>query len=63
MENLLQSLPIERQLFKNVTETEHRGNSCVISFPQPRRRGRYWVATVIIIGFVLLLGLSSQAGI
>lgn len=62
MDNLLGSAPIQRQLFKNVSETERRGNSCVISFCQRRRRGRYWVAIAIIIATVVLLSLGSQAG-
>jgi len=65
MENLLQCTSIQRQLFKDVSEPERRGNSCVISFSRPRRRGRYLAATATVIGTVLLLllGLSGLAGL
>lgn len=58
MDSLLPFTPIQRQLFKDVSDYEHRGNSCVISFSRPRRRGRYWVAAAICIGTVLLLLVS-----
>lgn len=63
MDSLLQSTPIQRQLFKNVREFERRGKSGLISFGRPRRRGRYLLVTAIIIGIVLLLSLSGQAGV
>ena len=63
MEHFRQSAPIHRPLFKNVRELEHLGNSCVISFGRPRRRGRGWVTAAIIVGVLLLLSLSGQAGV
>jgi hypothetical protein len=63
MDNLLQSSPIQRQLFRNASEFESRGNSGLISFSRSRPRGRYLLVTVIIVGTVLLLSLSGQAGI
>jgi len=63
MDSLLHSSPIQRQLFKYAGELERRGNSCVISFSRPRRRGRYLVVAAIIVCTVLLLGLSGQAGV
>ena len=64
MDSLLQFTPIHRQLFKDVSEPERRGNSCVISFSRPRRRGRYVVATTVVMGTVLslLLSITSLAG-
>lgn len=58
MDSLLPFTPIQRQLFKDVSDIERSGNSCVISFSRPRRRGRHWVATAICIGAVLLVLVS-----
>jgi hypothetical protein len=58
MDSLLQFAPIQRQLFKDVSEPKRLGNSCVISFGRPRRRGRFLVPTTIAIGTALLLFLS-----
>ena len=66
METFLKSSPIQRQLFKDVGDIERRANSCVISFIEPRRPrrlGRFWVVTVVIMGALLLLSLSGLAGV
>lgn len=63
MDGLQQSIPIQRQLFKNVGEPQQLAGSCLIAFSQPRRRGRFWLVLVVITGTMLLLAIAGQTSI
>lgn len=63
MDSLQQSLPIQRQLFKNAGEPQQLAGSCLIAFSQPRSRGRFWLVLVVLTGTMLLLAIAGQSGL
>jgi hypothetical protein len=63
MDSLQQTMPIQRQLFKNVGEPQQLAGSCLISFNQPRRRGRFWPVLLVLTATMLLLAIVGQSSI
>ena len=61
MDSLQQTLPIQRQLFKNSGEPQQLAGSCLFAFSQPRRRGRFWLVLLVITGTMLLLAIAGQS--